>query len=141
MTGKADTQSIDPSLPQSIRFIRLSVDGLYRDGTVREMHEQCFITRRETTSGAPKPHRHRLSPAIGTAYESRHTFVSSHEKSLICDFRIFVIIFFFFLFLLLLQLTIVGRSEAANCYTKLIYDGLRCASSPSDRSSPIPCLE
>ena len=34
----------------------------YRDGTVhisRDMHKQCFITRRETTSGAPKPHRHR----------------------------------------------------------------------------------
>ena len=42
--------------------IRPSVDGLYRDGTVhisREMHKQCFITRRETTSGAPKPHRYR----------------------------------------------------------------------------------
>ena len=39
-----------------------SVDGLYRDGTVhisREMHKQCFITRREMTSRAPKPHRHR----------------------------------------------------------------------------------
>ena len=37
--------------------IRPSVDGLYRDGTVhisREMHKQCFITRRETTSRAPK---------------------------------------------------------------------------------------
>ena len=33
--------------------IRPSVDGLYRDGTVhisREMHKQCFITRREMTS-------------------------------------------------------------------------------------------
>ena len=43
-------------------FIRPSVDGLYRDGTVhisREMHKQSFITRRETTSGAPKPHRYR----------------------------------------------------------------------------------
>ena len=42
--------------------IRPSVDGLYRDGTVhisREMHKQCFITRREMTSRAPKPHRHR----------------------------------------------------------------------------------
>ena len=42
--------------------IRPSVDGLYRDGTVhisRDMHKQCFITRRETTSGAPNPHRHR----------------------------------------------------------------------------------
>ena len=29
---------------------------------------------------------------IGTAYESIHTFVFSHEKSLIRDFRIFVII-------------------------------------------------
>ena len=37
-----------------------------------------------------------LSLAIGTAYESIHTFVFSHEKSLIRDFRIFVIIFFFF---------------------------------------------
>ena len=38
------------------------LDGLYRDGMVhisREMHKQCFITRRETTSGAPKPHRYR----------------------------------------------------------------------------------
>ena len=34
-----------------------------------------------------------LSLVIGTAYESIHTFVFSHEKSLI---RIFVIIFFFF---------------------------------------------
>ena len=44
------------------KFIRPSVDGLYRDGTVhisREMHKQCFITRREMTSRAPKPHRHR----------------------------------------------------------------------------------
>ena len=43
-------------------YIRPSVDGLYRDGTVhisRDMHKQCFITRRETTSGAPNPHRHR----------------------------------------------------------------------------------
>ena len=35
-------------------YIRPSVDCLYRDGTVhisREMHKQCFITRRETTSG------------------------------------------------------------------------------------------
>ena len=42
--------------------IRPSLDGLYRDGTVhisREMHKQCFITRRETTSGAPKPQRYR----------------------------------------------------------------------------------
>ena len=39
--------------------IRPSIDGLYRDGTVhisRELHKQCFITRRETTRGA---HRHR----------------------------------------------------------------------------------
>ena len=44
------------------RLIRPSVDGLYRDGTVhisREMHKQCFLTRRETTSRAPKHHRHR----------------------------------------------------------------------------------
>ena len=34
-----------------------------------------------------------LSLAIGTAYESIHTFVLSHEKSLIRDFRIIVIIF------------------------------------------------
>ena len=42
--------------------IRPSVDGPYRDGTVhisREMHKQCFITRPEMTSRAPKPHRHR----------------------------------------------------------------------------------
>ena len=39
-----------------------------------------------------------LSLAIGTAYESIHTFVFSHEISLIRDFRIFVIIFFFFFF-------------------------------------------
>ena len=41
--------------------IRPSVDGLYRDGTVhisREWHKQCLVTRREMTSGAPKPHRH-----------------------------------------------------------------------------------
>ena len=78
--------------------IRPSVDGLYRDGTVyisREMHKQCFITRRETTSGAPKLHRYRsadLSLAIGTPYGSLRTFVSPHEKSLICEIRIFVII-------------------------------------------------
>ena len=45
------------------RARRPSVDGLYRDGTVhisREMHKQCFITRSETTSGASKPHKHRL---------------------------------------------------------------------------------
>ena len=43
---------------------RLSVEDyqIYRDGTVhisREMHKQCFITRPEMTSRAPKPHRHR----------------------------------------------------------------------------------
>ena len=37
-----------------------------------------------------------LSLAIGTVYESKHTFLSSHEKSLIRDFRIFVIIILFF---------------------------------------------
>ena len=53
--------------------IRPSVDGLYMDGTVhisREMHKQCYITRREMTSRAPKPHRHRS-----------RTF-SSHRNSL-----------------------------------------------------------
>ena len=32
---------------------------LYRDGTVHISRDMHFITRRETTSGAPKPHRHR----------------------------------------------------------------------------------
>ena len=40
-----------------------------------------------------------------------------------------------------LSISIAGRSEAANIYTKLMYGGQRCASSPSDRSSCIPCLE
>ena len=47
---------------RSLLCIRPSVDGLYRDGKVhisREIHKQCFITRREMTSRAPKPHRHR----------------------------------------------------------------------------------
>ena len=44
-----------------------------------------------------------LSLAIGTAYESIHTFVFSHEKSLIRDFRIFVILFFLLLLLLILK--------------------------------------
>ena len=37
-----------------------------------------------------------LSLAIGTPYGSLRTFVSPHEKSLICEIRIFFIIFFFF---------------------------------------------
>ena len=42
-----------------------------------------------------------LSIAIGTAYESIHTFVFSHEKSLIRDFRIFVLIILLSFLLLL----------------------------------------
>ena len=39
-------------------LIRPSVDGLYRDGTIhisREMHKQCFITRRETIAERQNP--------------------------------------------------------------------------------------
>ena len=64
-------------------YVRPSVDGLYRDGTVHtshEMHKQCFIPRSETTSGDRQTSLMDLSLAIGTAYESIHTFVSSHEK-------------------------------------------------------------
>ena len=68
-----------------------------------------------------------LSLAIGTAYESIHTFVFSHEKSLI---RIFVI--------LLLLLLPQGSVKPLIFYTKLIYDGQRCASTPSDRSCSHP---
>ena len=39
-----------------------------------------------------------LSLAIGTAYESIHTFVFSHEKSLIREFSSSSSFFFFFLF-------------------------------------------
>ena len=78
-----------------------------------------------------------LSLAIETAYESIHTFISSHENSLISDFRIFVIIFFFFFF---------SKRPSASQETvkpqifipQLIYDGQRCASTPSDRSCSHP---
>ena len=62
---KQTTQEME--YPRVVEFkvcIRPSVDGLYRDGTVhisREMHKQCFITRREMTSRAPKPRRSGLS--------------------------------------------------------------------------------
>ena len=58
-----------------------------------------------------------LSLAIGTAYESIHTFVLSHEKSLIRDFRIFVISsssssssYYYS------SVSLEGRCEAANFY-------------------------
>ena len=72
-----------------------------------------------------------LSLAIGTPYGSLRTFVSPHKKS--GEIRIFVIVS---------SSSVISKGlEAAKFYTKLIYDGQRCASSPSDRSSPIPHLE
>ena len=72
-----------------------------------------------------------LSLAIGTAYESIHTFVFLHEKSLIRNFRIFVIILFFLLLLLLLLLLILNnriafirddrRPEDRECFTIRIF--------------------
>ena len=64
-------------------YVRPLVDGLYRNGTVHtshEMYKQCFIPRSETTSGDRQTSLTDLSLAIGTAYESIHTFVSSNEK-------------------------------------------------------------
>ena len=67
--GRAELVDLSPYVVVSMRMrymcafllshCTLSVDG---DGTVhisREMHKQCFITRPEMTSRAPKPHRHR----------------------------------------------------------------------------------
>ena len=65
-------------------YVRPSVDDLYRDGTVHtshEMHKQCFIPRSETTSGDRQTSLTDLSLAIGTAYESIYTFVSSPNGS------------------------------------------------------------
>ena len=62
--------------------IRPSVDGLYRDGTVhisREMHKQCFITRPEMTSRAPKPF------LLPSHVSSENLWVCTNERPCITD--------------------------------------------------------
>ena len=75
-----------------------------------------------------------LKPKVGDGIKSRRPLSAPVLHS-------FILLFFFFVLCLLLHLYWCVYNNNNNNYIKLIYDGQRCASSPSDRSSPIPHLE